>query len=127
MICGAFQRVRIERHSAVPGWVMHRNAKYWMMGATATLLVGSLAAWYVQPSPVDYARECLAERRGVATDELELVGWESCSPLTPVATSTMTVEFRIKGVDRSPKQVVELFRVVYFLPWWVTAYREGKE
>jgi hypothetical protein len=39
----------------------------------------------------------------------------------------MTVEFLVKGANRSKKQVVELFRVVYFLPWWVNAYREGKE
>jgi hypothetical protein len=106
---------------------MRRNAKSWMMVATATLLVVSLVAWYVQPSPEDYARHCLAERRGVAPEELELVSQESHSPLTPVVMSTMTVEFRTKGADRSGKQVVELFRVVYFLPWWVSAYREGKE
>jgi hypothetical protein len=69
----------------------------------------------------------LAERRGVVPDELELVGQESHSPLTPVVMSMMTVEFRIKGADRSKKQVVELFRAVYFLPWWVNGYREGKE
>ena len=106
---------------------MRRDAKSWMMVITAALLVVSLVAWYVQPSPVDYARECLAERRGVAPDELDLVGQESHSPLTPVVMSTRTVEFRIKGADRSKKQVVELFRVVYFLPWWVNAYREGEE
>ena len=106
---------------------MRRDAKYWMTGAMAALLVVSLVAWYVQPSPVEYARECLAERRGIAPDELELVGRECFSPLTPVVMTTMTVEFQIKGDDRSKKQVVELFRVVYFLPWWVNAYREGKE
>jgi hypothetical protein len=107
---------------------MRSDAKSWMMAGTSVLLVlVSLVAWYVQPSPVDFARDCLAERQGVAPDELELVGQESFSPLTPAVMSTMTVEFRVKGAVRSQKQVVELFRVVYFLPWWVNAYREGKE
>jgi len=98
-----------------------------MLAATAALLVVSLVAWYVQPSPVDYARECLAERRSIFLEELELTGWKGYSPLTPVFMSTMTVEFRIKGADPSKKQVVELVRVVYFLPWWVNAYREGTQ
>ena len=106
---------------------MRCAAKSWMMVATAALLAVSFVAWYFQPSPVDYARESLAERRGVAPDELDLVGQESHSPLTPLVMSTRTVEFRIKGADRSKKQVVELFRVAYFLPWWVDAYREGEE
>jgi hypothetical protein len=108
---------------------MRHRARAWIMSATlVSLLVAvSLVSWYVQPSALDFARESLAQREGVAPDELELVGYESFSPLTPAVMSTMTVTFRVKGAERSKKQVVELCRLVYFLPWWVSAYREGME
>jgi hypothetical protein len=113
---------------AVRRWFMKRGGKSWIVGAFfAVLVVVSLVVWYVQPSAVDFARESLAKRDGVAPNELELVGYESSSPLTPVVMSTTTVEFRVKGAEHSKNRVVELFRVVYFLPWWVSAYREGKE
>jgi hypothetical protein len=108
---------------------MGRKAKSWIVSATfLSLVVGmSLVSWYLQPSAVAFARESPAERLGVAPDALELVGQENFSPLTPALVTTMTVRFRVKGAERSKKQVVELFRIAYFLPWWVSAYRESVE
>jgi hypothetical protein len=107
---------------------MRRDTNPWMIVATSILLVAlSLLAWFVQPSAVDFAREALAKRMGVAADELELVDQKSFAPLSPAVLSTMTVEFQVKGAKRSHKRAVDLFRLVYFLPWWVSEYREGEE
>jgi hypothetical protein len=100
----------------------------WVTGLTLGLLVvASLVAWYRQPSPVAVARQHLSEQQGAAPDELELVGFHGTAPLGGVILSEMTVEFRKGGAGDSKKRVVELTRPVYFLPWRVSALREGNE
>jgi hypothetical protein len=94
--------------------------------ALALLFVGSFVPWYHQSSPETVARQYLSEQ-GVATGDLELVGRDSYSPFTPAVLSTTKVEFRVKGTDASKKQSVELFRIVYFLPWRVTGLKEVKQ
>jgi hypothetical protein len=104
---------------------MRRSAPSWIVGVTVLVLVGaSIVAWSVQQSAVDFARESLARRQGVAPEDLELLS--QASSYTFPGPSTSTVEFRVQGDGRSKKQVVELLRVVYFLPWWVSAYREAE-
>jgi hypothetical protein len=106
---------------------MRRSVPSWIVGVAFLLLVVgvSLVAWSVQQSAVDFARESLARRQGVAPEDLELLS--QASSFTYPGPSTATVEFRVQRDGRSKKLVVELFRVVYFLPWYVSAYREGAE
>jgi hypothetical protein len=96
--------------------------------AIGLLLVTSLVAWYLQPSPLAVARQYVSEQQGIAPDELALVGHRDFSPLLFGAfMSQMTVEFRVKGAEHSKKRVVDLIRYVYFLPWRVSGLGEGKE
>jgi hypothetical protein len=91
-----------------------------------TLVVASVVAWYVQPAPTAVARKYLSDQ-GVATDNLELVGYrDSIAPVFPFPKEA-TVEFRANGADPPKKLVVELSRIVYFLPWRTTAFREKVE
>jgi hypothetical protein len=100
----------------------------WIIGITLGLLVvASLFAWSHQSPPLAVARQYLAEQQGIAPDDLALVGYRGSSAFADVFLSVMTVEFRIKGAKDEKKRVVELFRPVYFLPWRVSALREGKE
>jgi hypothetical protein len=102
-----------------------------LTGGIIVLLVGaSLVARYLQASPLDVARRYVSEQQGVAPDDLALVGFHSgANPFNwfGVLLNDVTVEFRVKSSGQSRKPVVELFRPVYFLPWRVSALREGKE
>lgn len=96
------------------------------------LVVASLVAWYLQASPLDVARQYVSEQQGIAPDDLALVGYRSGSRENPynwfgAILDDMTAEFQVKGAEHSKKRVVELSRPVYFLPWRVSALREGKE
>jgi hypothetical protein len=99
-------------------------------GIMALLLAASLVAWYLQESPLDVARRYVSEQQGVAPDDLGLVGFRSgANPFNwnGVFLDDMTVEFRVKGAGQPGRPVVELSRPVYFVPWRVSALREGKE
>jgi hypothetical protein len=99
-------------------------------GIIVLLVVASLVAWYLQASPLDVARQYVSQQQGIAPDELALVGYRSgANPYNwfGAILSDMTVEFQVKGAEHSKKRVVELSRPVYFLPWRVSALREGKE
>jgi hypothetical protein len=99
-------------------------------GIIVLLLAASLVAWYLQESPLDVARRYVSEQQGISPDDLALVGFRSgANPFNwnGVFLDDMTVEFRVKSSGQSRKPVVELSRPVYFVPWRVSALREGKE
>jgi hypothetical protein len=88
-------------------------------------VVASLVTWYYQTPPLAVARQYVSEQLGIAPDQLELVRLDSQDP--NVIFGYTTVEFRAKGVEHSKKRVVKLSRPIYFLPWRVYAFQEGKE
>ncbi len=102
-----------------------------LIGGLIILLVpASLVAWYLQEPPLDVARRYVSQQQNVAPDDLALVRFQSgANPFNwnGVFLDDMTVEFRVKGAGPSRKPVVELSRPVYFVPWRVSALREGKE
>jgi hypothetical protein len=107
-----------------------RNAS--LTGFIVCLLVAaSVVAWYFQASPLVVARRYVSEQQGIAPDDLELVAHDSqhTNPYNwfGAILSETTVEFRVNGPEHSKKRVVELFRPIYFLPWRVSALKEGKE
>ena len=90
-------------------------------GITIGLLVAaSLIAWYLQPSPVDIARQRCTEQ-GFAAEKLAMLGYRGSQ--IPVGASE-TVEFQVKGANPPKKLVVELRQPVYFLPWQIVEFRE---
>jgi len=90
-------------------------------GITIGLLVAaSLIAGYMQPSPVDVAREHCTEQ-GVGAEKLAMLGFRGTQ--IPVGARE-TVEFQIKGANPPKKLVVELRQPAYFLPWRVVEFRE---
>jgi hypothetical protein len=92
-----------------------------IVGITIGLLVAaSLVAWYLQPSPVDVARQHCMEQ-GVAAEKLATLGYRGSGNLFD---KRETVEFQVKGADPPKKLVVELRQPVYFLPWQVVEFRE---
>ncbi len=102
----------------------HKAVTSWITGATIGLLVAlSVVVWSRQEPPTIVARQYLS-KMGVATDNLDLAGYETSSPLFPGFMEKATVTFHVKGMDPQKKQVVQLFRIVYFLPWQGTAFRE---
>ena len=92
-----------------------------IVGITIGLLVvASLVASYLQPSPADVARQhCTAQ--GVAGEKLAILGYRGWQ--IPVA-AWETVEFQVRGANPPKKLVVELRQPVYFLPWKVVEFRE---
>ncbi len=95
-------------------------------GGTFCLLVAaSIGAWFVQDAPMVVARKYISGL-GIATDNLEPVGYhEAFVPVFPFP-KTATVEFRVTGADPPKKLKVELSRIVYFIPWHGTAFEEEK-
>jgi hypothetical protein len=90
-------------------------------GITIGLLVAaSLVAWYLQPSPVDVARQHCTEQ-GVAAEKLAMLGYRGSGNLFG---KRETVEFEVKGANPPRKLVVELHQAAYFLPWQVVELRQ---
>jgi hypothetical protein len=87
----------------------------------ALLLLASVVGSFLQPSPVDVARDYCSALRGVPVQNLDLLGYRSSGFLFD---NRQTVEFHMKGADPATKAVVELRQLVYFLPWRVVEFRE---
>jgi hypothetical protein len=83
------------------------------------LVVASLVAWYLQPSPVDVARRHAAEQ-GIAAESLVLLGHQGSGNLLGRKEA---VQFQLQGAKPAKKLVVELRQPAYFLAWQVVEFR----
>lgn len=90
----------------------------------AVLIVASFVVSSRQPSAVNVARRYCAGQ-GIAPQDLALLGYRGSDS---AVGARETVEFQVKGArstDPPRKLVVDLRRLVYFLPWKVEQMREG--
>lgn len=84
------------------------------------MVVASVVAAYLQPSPSDVARAHVSQQ-GTPAESLSILS--SVSSNSIVAASA-TVTFQVKGAVPPKKLFVAMGRPVYFLPWQVVEYRE---
>src|SRR5262249_43721900 len=92
-----------------------------IVGITVCLLVlASIVAMYLQPSPVDVARQHCAEQ-GIAAESLVLREFHGTGTLFG---KEETVRFQLKGAKPAKDLVVELRQPAYFLPWQVVNLRQ---
>jgi hypothetical protein len=89
------------------------------------LLLASFASWYLQPGPIEVARQRCLEGN-IEPDDLEFRGFAEFGHVFPTDEQ---VDFMVKpkGKERPKKLRVELQRRIYFLPWSVVDYRELNE
>jgi hypothetical protein len=87
------------------------------------LVLASLIACYLQPSPLDVARRHAAAQ-GHVSESLLLLEYQGSGNLFG---KKETVRFQDRGAQPAMTLVVELQQSAYFLPWRVVGFREESQ